>query len=102
MNSEQIMILLRDVLKVGGGIAIALGATDAQVAQWTQIALLAGGALASIGGVVWSQARNTDAATVGKAVALPDVKGITVTKPELATAARQADPVAKVDLKPQF
>lgn len=102
MNAEQFMVLFRDALKVGGGIALALGATDATVGQWTSMLTMVAGALSSVVGVFWSQKKSTSAAIVQKAAALPGVTGIAVTDAKLATAAKNADPSVKVELKRQF
>lgn len=102
MNSEQLMVLVRQLLLIGGSVAATLGATQGQVDQWSNIIMTILGALITVGTAIWGQKRNTTVATVEKAAALPQVQGMTVTDEKLATAAKNADPNVRVTLKPQF
>ena len=102
MNSEQIMVAVRQLLQIGGTVALMLGVTQGQIDQWSNLILMVAGGLSTIIGAVWVQKESTAAATVKKAAALSSVQGITVTDEKLATAAKSADPNIRVTLKPQF
>jgi hypothetical protein len=102
MNQEQLMSLVRDAMKVIGSVATLFGATTAQVDQWTSIVLMVAGPILAFAGIIWSQYSNTDSSMVAQAAKLASVKAITVTDQKLATAAREADPTIKVDVRPQF
>lgn len=99
MNQEQLLGLLRDVLKVGGTIAAMVGVSATDINHWTSIILQYGGPVLTIISIVWSQMGKTKAAIVQKAVAQPEVLAITVTKPALAVAAHAADPTVIVNVQ---
>lgn len=88
MNQDQFLGMLRSLIAVGGGIAVAHGTlNDSQV---TQI----GGIAASLVPFVWSFFAHTDSAKIAAVTALPDVKKI-VTTPvpsNSAVAAAANDP----------
>ena len=102
MTQEQWMILIRDILKVGGSIAGVTGISVAQIDQVTGLVLSIAGPAAALAGIVWGQLRHTPAGIVSQASALPEVKEISVTTQALATAAKQADATTRVNIKPQF
>jgi len=102
MTQEQWMILVRDCLKVGGTVAGMLGVATTQVDQVTSMILMAAGPMLALGGIVWGQLRHTPAGIVSQASRLDEVKEISVTTKELATAAKEASPTTIVHVKPQF
>ena len=102
MTQEQWMSLVRDVLKVGGTIAGVFGVAATQVDRVTSMVLMISGPLFALVGIVWSQVRHTPAGIVSQASRLDEVKEMSVTTKELATAAKEASPTTIVHVKPQF
>src|SRR5215211_332111 len=102
MTQEQWLILVRDCLKVGGTVAGMLGVATTQVDQVTSMILMAAGPMLALGGIVWGQLLHTPAGIVSQASRLDEVKEISVTTKELATAAKEASPTTIVHVKPQF
>lgn len=81
MNYEQVTGLIRQILPVVGGVAIAFGwLTKDQVGTLVTNVAAAAGPLMIIGSTIWSLVNKTDKAIVAAANALPQVQGV-VTKP---------------------
>ena len=88
MNNEQLMSLLRDVLRIGGTIATMLGVASGVVESVTSMVLTFGGPVLALIGVFFGWRSHSDTAKVEAASAMPEVKAMTITDPALATAAR--------------
>jgi len=77
MTTDQIMGLIRQVLPVIGGIAVALGwFTPDQVATLTQKVLAIAGPGLVFAGVIWSLFANSKAAILTSAGNMPEVKAV--------------------------
>lgn len=100
MTQEQWMVLLRDVLKIGGTVAGMLGVAQGSIDQWSNLILTVGGPLVAVLAVLWAQMRHTPSGIVSQASRLDEVKEMTVTKPDLARAAKEADPRTDVRVQP--
>jgi hypothetical protein len=83
MNQDQALGLFRNLLALGGGLAIGKGWLTSD-----QISLI-GGAAGTIIPLVWTFIAHTDSAKIAAAAALPDVKKI-VTVPSPASDAVKA------------
>lgn len=93
MTQDQITGLLRQLLPVFGGIAIALGwLTADQVGKWTGILLQAVGPMSVIGGIVWSLLANSKTAIITAAANMPEVKKVELTTTPEAKSLEAATP----------
>jgi hypothetical protein len=88
-NNEQLMSLLRTLLQIAGTAIVAHGTLGINGAMWEQIS----GAVIMIAPIVWSMFAHTDAASIAKVAAMPDVEKIVV-QPKAAddVGAALADP----------
>lgn len=92
MNADQAAALVRQLITFAGATFLSKWVDAGTVGQ------IAGaiGVLVSAG---WSLSRHTDTSIVKAASALPAVTGMTVTSSALATAARQAGPNTRIDVR---
>lgn len=96
---DQFMGLMRQLLPVLGTLAVTLGwATQETINTWIALILQIVGPLGIIGGVVWSVIANSKSSILQSAAKMPEVKSITITDPNLANAAKAADPQTDVKL----
>lgn len=96
MNQDQIISLIRSVLKVGGGALVSRGLV--QDSQWQEIV----GILAAIIGLLWAQFshRTTDAKAIGDAIVSGDHKDLTINQAAQVTAVAPAIVAAVPTAKP--
>lgn len=79
MSQEQVLGLVRQILPVLGGIAVALGwLTTNQVASLTATVLQIAGPAMIIGSTVWSLINKTKANLVSTVANMPEVKSVTL------------------------
>jgi hypothetical protein len=97
-TNEQLYELLRDLLRIGGTIAGMAGVAQGIVDSWTSIILSVGGPLIALFGIAWGVWARTRTSMVASVSALPETKGLTLSDPNLVSAAKQADPDTKVTL----
>ena len=90
MNQEQLLSLLRTVLKVVGASVVAHGTMGINGAAWEQIS----GAIMMLAPIAWDMYVHTDAAKIAAVTAMPDVAKIVPTvnaAPTSAVAVAAAD-----------
>lgn len=97
-NSDQLLALLRNIVSVGGTIAVMLGVEQTVVNVYTTWALQIAGVIAIIIPVGIDFYNYSKARVVARASALPEVKRMKLSDPALAVAARKADPTTIVDV----
>lgn len=97
MNRDQLLSLVRDILKIVGMALVANGAVSAgQWEIWTTIGTEIAGCALVVGPIVWSQFAHTDTAKVASVAAMPGTvvspegTKITLVVPALAEAAKEA------------
>lgn len=73
MTSDQIMGLIRQIIPVFAGIAIAFGFSASSVASWSNTALQIAGPALALGGVIWSLVANSKSSIIKSATAMPEV-----------------------------
>jgi hypothetical protein len=87
MNNEQIMSVIRALLKVVGSVLATYGildpATAGSVVEQTAVVV---GALMALGGTLWGIFGKTDKKIVAAAASLPEVKSVRVTTQAMADA----------------
>src|ERR1017187_7511893 len=89
MNQDQLLSLLRTVLKIVGALLVAHGTAGINGAMWEQIS----GGVIMIAPVVWDMFVHTDAGKLAAVAAMPDVKNIVVKVSATdGVAAAAADP----------
>src|SRR5690242_12007091 len=96
MTQDQIMGLIRQIIPILAGIAIARGYSAKDVAQWSDTALQIAGPALALGGLVWAAIANSKTSIIRSASAMPEVSSISTTDPKLADAAKSADPATDV------
>ena len=95
MTTDQIMGLIRQVLPLLGGVAIAFGwLTADQVGALTQKALAIAGPFLMLAGVIWALIANGKASILTSAANMPEVKKIELDPhaPETSALAGSATP----------
>ena len=90
INTEQLLSLLRTLLKIAGTAVVAHGTLGINGAMWEQIS----GAILMIAPVFWDMYSHTDDKALKVVEAMPDVKKIVVdaAAPPDGAAAVVADP----------
>lgn len=75
MSNEQLLLILRDVMKIGGTILLALGiGTAGQIESWMTNVSTVVGAILPIVAMIWSHFGKTQAGLVASAAAaVPEV-----------------------------
>lgn len=87
MTSEQRDSIIRDSLKVVGGLLLITGYVSTDM--WdniTMIVLTSAGVLMVVGPIVWGYVAKTTKGILQSAEALPDVEKIVVNDPKLASS----------------
>jgi len=89
INSDQMLILLRTILKIGGTLIVAHGTLGLNGAAWEQLS----GGILMIAPVIWDMFVHTDSAKIKSVTAMPDVAQIVVKSGAVdGAAAAAADP----------
>lgn len=87
LNQEQLLALVRDVLRIGGTVLVTLGvATAGQVESLTTALLTIIPAIAAIAGVVWGLLNKTETNMIASAAAQPSVTRIEVNTAAMANS----------------
>ena len=73
-NKEQMLSLLRTLLKIVGTVAIMHGTLGLNGAMWEYIS----GVILTLAPVIWDMTSRTDSAALATVEAMPDVKKIVV------------------------
>lgn len=97
MNRDQILSLVRDILKIVGMGLIANGTVSAGGWDiWTTGIVEVAGCGLVVGPIIWGQFAHTDAAKIASVAAMPGTivspegTKITIVEPKLAEAAKEA------------
>ena len=91
MTQDQLMGLIRQLLPVVGGIAVALGwFTADQVGKLMQVILQIAGPVSVVLGAIWSLIANGKVSILTSAANMPEVKKIVVAAAESTPEATEA------------
>lgn len=94
MTQDQIMALIRQIVPILAGLAIARGYSQKDVAQWSDLALQIAGPLLAMGGLVWAYIANRKTSIIKSASQMPEVDSkklaAAISDPNLKQAASQA------------
>ena len=96
ITQDQLMGLLRQLLPVLGGLALAFGVSQATVNYWINVIFQIAGPLSIIAGIVWSLIANNKTSILTAAANLPEVKEITLDKKSEEAPALEAATPANV------
>lgn len=97
MNTDNIMVMVRLFLHIGGTLATTLGwLSSNEMNQVTEAVLQVVGPAMNLGGMIWTIFAQRSAAKIASVAKLPEVKAITVTDPAVADVAKAAAPETKI------
>lgn len=97
MTTDQIMALIRQLLPVVGGLAVAFGwLTPDKVSYFTGIVLQVAGPLLIAGSAIWSVVANTKSSIIASTAAMPEVQGVITTSTPAGSALAAVVPASNV------
>lgn len=70
------MALLRQIIPIASGVAIALGFKEATVSATVNLLLQVGGPLFALVGIVWAYVANSKSSIITSAANMPEVKSV--------------------------
>lgn len=100
MSQDNIMVIVRLVLHIGGTIMTTLGwLSPADVGQVTELVLQIVGPITNLIALIWTALAQTASAKIASAAQLPQVTQITVTDPTTAAVVKAAAPQTEVKVE---